>query len=101
MPGEQACLHGPLSDGWPSLLPGPLQAVVNPGTIAPNQFEYALLGIEQTPVGDAALAAVREMDYVKNWVAWGTYDALVMLHPYSTGAYDPAAADLIVILVLN
>ncbi len=81
--------------------PTALQAVVNPPTIAPMQTELALGGYEVNAVGVAALDAVREMDYVKNWVAWGMYDALVYLHPYSVGAYNPAEADIVVILVLN
>ena len=78
-----------------------LQAVVHPPTIAPTQIGFAMGGYEANSVGALALEAVREMDYVKNWVAWGTYDALVYLHPYSVGAYNPAEADLIVLLVLN
>ena len=69
-------------------------------TIAPENAEYALLGLEDTAVGDLALEAVREMDLVRHWVAWCTYDALVLLHPYSVGGYLPEAADLVVLLVL-
>jgi hypothetical protein len=51
-------------------------------------------------VGDDAIAAIRDMDHVVQWVGWGMYDALVYLHPYSVGAYDPSVADLVVILVM-
>ncbi len=69
-------------------------------TIAPENAEYALFGLEDAAVGDLALEAVREMDLVRNWVAWCTYDALVLLHPYSVGGYLPGAADIVVMLVL-
>ena len=77
-----------------------LQVQAGTPTIAPETVEYALFGYEDAAVGDAAIEAIRDMDLVKNWVAWCTYDALVVLHPYSEGAYDELAADLIVLLVL-
>jgi len=87
---------------YPVPLGNPADLLVPAGvpTIPPNTYEYALWGYEDPSVGDAAIAAVRDMDLVKNWVAWCTYDALVVLHPYSEGAYDPMSADLIVLLVL-
>ena len=92
--GEGQLLYPtPLSPAADLLATGPL-------TIAPENAEYALLGLEDPAVGDAAIEAVREMDLVRHWVAWCTYDALVLLHPYSDGGYLPEAADLIVMLVL-
>ena len=80
--------------------PADLQLLTGAPVIAPTSYEYALWGYEDTAVGDAALDAVRNMELVNQWVAWCTYDALVMLHPYSEGAYNPMSADLIVLLVL-
>jgi hypothetical protein len=94
-------------DGQGQLLyPAPLDpaadllAVSGALTIAPENAEYALFGLEDPAVGDLALEAVREMDLVRNWVAWCTYDALVLLHPYAVGGYLPDAADIVVLLVL-
>ena len=78
--------------------PSPLLAT-GPSTIAPNFYDYNLLGYEADSVGDAALDAIREMDYVRTWVGWGVYDAVVVLHPYIDSQYDAAEADLIVILI--
>ena len=69
-------------------------------TIAPTTYEYALFGLEDPTVGDAAIDAVRSMDMVVNWVAWCTYDALVLLHPYTDGGYYAPDADLVVMLVM-
>jgi hypothetical protein len=93
-------------DGQGQLLyPTPLDPAADllatgPLTIAPENAEYALFGLEAPAVGDLALEAVREMDLVRNWVAWCTYDALVLLHPYADGGYLPGAADIVVVLVL-
>ncbi len=92
--GEGQLLHPtPLDPAADLMATGPL-------TIAPENAEYALLGLEDAAVGDAAIEAVREMDLVRHWVAWCTYDALVLLHPYADGGYLPASADLVVMLVL-
>jgi len=87
------------------LFPAPLGPAADleatgPLTIAPENAVYHLMGYEDDAVADAALEAVRAMDLVRHWVAWCTYDALVMLHPYGEGGYNPLAADLIVMLVM-
>jgi hypothetical protein len=87
------------------IFPSPLAPAADlqatgPLTIAPENAVYHLLGYEDDAVGDAALEAVRAMDLVRHWVAWCTYDAMVLLHPYEEGGYNPHAADLIVMLVL-
>jgi len=85
---------------YPDPLDGPAPLLATgPSTIAPTLYDYNLLGYEPDTVGDAALDAVREMDYVRNWVGWGTYDAVVVLHPYIDQQYDATEADLIVILI--
>jgi len=80
--------------------PAPLLSL-GPNTIAPTAYEYVLHGFEPNTTGDAAIAAVREMDYVRKWVGWGTYDAVVLLHPYIDGPYAQADADLVVILIFG
>jgi hypothetical protein len=77
-----------------------LAIAVHPPTIAPMTTEYHLQGLETQQAADAALDAVRQMGYVLQWVGWGMYDALVYLHPYEVGAYNPAGADWVVLLVM-
>ena len=67
----------------------------------PVVVEYALHAYEPNSVGDDALDVVLHMVFVDDWLSGREYDVAVVLHPYQVGPYNPALADLIVLLVVN